>query len=253
MPIRPCPAVSESPARPSGAGWLLPRRDAVIVMTDEREREIRLDNGTSTSRRTYRLRPGHSLLIASADRPTRIAGNGLQLRALPNDVSRLLAFHDHGRGINRDIPPDRSLHATLRVVADLGDDAVVHHWLIKQLLVDAPAFRELAALLARREAYQLVRFVLDHPGHGVQQLADRYGLSVAQFRRIGRKAFGRSIKEQLRLLRAGRVLHCYADTGRSFTRLSSDFGFSSPSHFCSEIKSLLGSAPRAIFQSVQQS
>lgn len=229
---------------------LLPRGESVLLVAGNDGGEARLGVGQSAACRSYAVPQGGTLLILAGSRPVQLRSHGCRACPAGSESSRLLAFHDHAMNLQRPLPDDRRLPVVLVTPHDLGDADMARQWLMEQLLDESADFRFAASAWAVREAYQLVRFVLEHPDLGVQQLADRYGLSVAQFRRIGRKAFGRSLKEQLRLLRAGRVLHRYADTGHTFTRLSSDFGFSSPSHFCSEIKSLLGRSPSSIFHHV---
>ena len=235
------------------SSWLLPRGESILLIAADGDVDVHVDGGTLATRSTQRVPGASTLILSSGDRPLHVRSDGAVHHVVPPEMLRLLAFHDHVMGRQRPLPRDRRHPAALVAAGDFRDPATAQRWLIEQLLGNDAAFHAAASLWATREAYQLVRFVLEHPDLGVQQLADRYGLSVAQFRRIGRKAFGRSLKEQLRLLRAGRVLHRYADTGHTFTRLSSDFGFSSPSHFCSEIKSLLGRSPSAIYQSVHSS
>ncbi len=235
---------------PDAFSGLLPRGESLLLVAGTGDGLVHLGSCQVSCRQSHVVPCGGTVLVSAGSRPVQLWGSGVKAHPLGGEASRLLAFHDHARGLQRPLPDDRRLPVVLTAPCDLGDAATAHHWLMEQLLGDDPGFRLAASTWAVREAYQLVRFVLEHPDFGVQQLADRYGLSVAQFRRIGRKAFGRSLKEQLRLLRAGRVLHRYADTGHTFTRLSSDFGFSSPSHFCSEIKSLLGRSPSSIFHSV---
>lgn len=233
---------------PESGACLLPRNGSVLVVSTCRDAQIRIGGSTAASRHTRSLPPGTTLLVSAGSRPIALRGRGFQLQPVDSGLSRLLAFHDHAMDLQRPVPDDRRMPVTLSTTADLCDPVSARAWLTDQLLLKQPLFELAASAWALREPYQLVRFVLENPDLGVQQLADRYGLSVAQFRRLGRKAFDRSLKEQLRLLRVGRVLHRYADTGHTFTRLSSDFGFSSPSHFCSEIKSLLGRSPSSIFQ-----
>jgi AraC-like DNA-binding protein len=241
-----------SQAQASTVSYVVPRAESVLLVAGCEAADVELGalRGSADGHHRMVIETGGSLLLATGERPLMLQGRNLQVLPLPDSATRLLAFHDHAKGLQRTLEGDRRSAALLPVRGALDPPHAPQHWLLGELLGDTPAFQAIAARWARREVYQLVRFVLENPDHGVQKLADRYGLSVAQFRRIGRRAFGRSLKEQLRLLRAGRVLHRYADTGHTFTRLSSDFGFSSPSHFCSEIKSLLGRSPSSIYQSV---
>ncbi len=242
--------LSQDSQEGSAFSVLLPRGESLLLVAADEGGEIQVGTGQRTSRQRHAVAGGHTLLILAGTRPVQVWSNGCWACPAGSESTRLLAFHDHAMNLQRPLPEDGRLPVTLEAPCDLSDPVAARQWLTAQLLDEGAALRVAASTWAVREAYQLVRFVLEHPEMGVQQLADRYGLSVAQFRRIGRKAFGRSLKEQLRLLRAGRVLHRYADTGHTFTRLSSDFGFSSPSHFCSEIKALLGRSPSSIFQQV---
>lgn len=238
-------------AHPTTLSCVIPRTESVLLVADHHVAEVDLGAARDYDGNSrFTIEPGGVRLLASGERQLKLLGRHVRVLAVPDSMPRLLAFHDHAKGLQRSVEGDRRTAALLPVTGALSHPNAPQHWLMNELLDDTPAFQAVAARWARREVYQLVRFVLESPDQGVQKLADRYGLSVAQFRRIGRRAFGRSLKEQLRLLRAGRVLHRYAETGATFTRLSSDFGFSSPSHFCSEIKSLLGRSPSSIYQSV---
>lgn len=239
-------------ARCTPVSFVVPRATSVLLVAERGavDSDLNAAPGTSACVPLLSIQPGATRLLVTGERQLKLQGRNVLMLPLPDSVTRLLAFHDHAKGLQRTVEGDRCIAASMSIHQPLDRPQAPEHWLMGQLLGGSPAFQDVAARLARREVYQLVRFVLENPDHGVQKLADRYGLSVAQFRRIGRRAFGRSLKEQLRLLRAGRVLHRYADTGHTFTRLSSDFGFSSPSHFCSEIKSLLGRSPSSIYQSV---
>ena len=248
MPHTASPA-NASPSPSSVFTQLLPRNGSVLVCAGDAAAQLRIRNGAGAGQQ-YPLAAGSTLLLCAGNRPLSLWGDDCSLHPIDSGICRLLAFHDHAMDVQRAVPADRRQSIVLPIDRDLRNADVARDWLMEHLVEKDPDVAQVASAWALCEPYQLVRFVLEHPGLGVQQLADRYGLSVAQFRRIGRKAFGRSLKEQLRLLRAGRVLHRYAETGETFTRLSSDFGFSSPSHFCSEIKSLLGRSPSSIYQSV---
>lgn len=245
--------IPQPPQRHQNAvSCVVPRAESVLLIATSTTAEVDLGaaHGMPACRGLVPIEFGTTRLLVTGERQVKLRGRGFQALAFPDSVARLLAFHDHAKGVQRTLSGDRRWPAMLAINERLDRPQAAQRWLMEQLLGSTPDFPAVAARWARREVYHLVRFVLENPDEGVQQLADRYGLSVAQFRRIGRRAFGRSLKEQLRLLRAGRVLHRYAETGHTFTRLSSDFGFSSPSHFCSEIKSLLGRSPSSIYQSV---
>lgn len=234
--------------------WWLPSQACVLLSADGDEVNGAIEVHSNAGRHKLTVPSGGCCFLAAGDDSIRVHGG---MPPVPLDVGeliRLLAFHDHARGVER--PPSTERHAPLVLFAsvDLSQSDQARLWLVNQLMqsrVDE-SFSLLMQLWAQTESYRIVRFILAHPGGvSVQGLADCYGLSIAQFRRLCQKALGRSLKEQLRLLRAGRVLLRYNDTGHSLTRLAADFGFASPSHFCTEIKSLLGKSPRAIYQMVK--
>lgn len=193
------------------------------------------------------LRPGTALLVLTANTALDARSAALERRPVPDVFPRMLAFHDHALGIQRPQPEDLRRPALLVVPQVSWDEQSCRSWLVQALIADHADFNRCTLLWARSESYQVVRFVLSHAELSVQALAARYGLSCAQFRRLGLRAFGRPLKEQLRLIRATRALQLHADTGISFTQVATETGFSSPSHFCCEIKSLLGRSPRDIF------
>lgn len=245
------PALLSRPAQDRGEATVhvVPRGESVLLSALDGHHRIQIGGGRLVKSFAHALAAGQSLIVAAGTVPVSVHADRVVVQRVPADLLRLLAFHDHAQGLQRDShagaqPCVQLAHANLQA------PELARHWVMEQLQQHIAAFGPIAERWARHETYQLVRFVLDSPDASVQQLASRYGLSVAQFRRLSRKAFDRSLKEQLRLMRAGRVLLRYADTGESFTRLSSDFGFSSPSHFCCEIKALLGKAPSSIFRSV---
>lgn len=196
--------------------------------------------------RTLELLTGQRLLVMAAGTELLLSGGELLCANVPEVVPRLLAFHDHAAGVVRPAPSPVQAMVQALAAGPAAEDAC-RNWLLAELVSPGEGFAQWAALWARGEAYQLVRFVLANSQLCVQQLAARYGLSPAQFRRVCLRIFGRPLKEQLRLIRASRALRLHADTGASFTDVAIETGFASPSHFCCEIKSLLGKPPRAIF------
>lgn len=238
--------------RDTGTAHVIARGESVLLTVTEGPQRVQIGASRLVKPVLRLLTPGQTLIIAAGAAPVSLHAAAAVLQRVPAHLLRLLAFHDHAQGMQRELCTGAQPRLQT-VAADLHQPDVARHWLMEQLQQQAAELEPIAGSWARTESYQLVRFVLETPDSSVQQLATRYGLSVAQFRRLSRKAFDRSLKEQLRLMRAGRVLLRYAETGESFTRLSSDFGFSSPSHFCCEIKALLGKAPSSIFRSVMPS
>lgn len=185
-----------------------------------------------------------ALLVAGCHDMNVFCDAPAQVRA-PSRLQCLLGFHDHAAGHQRRAPVGPSASMVLQVLDD-GVDGVEAWWL-GQLAGKTAILDRIGPEWEAAEAYRIVRFVLANPSLNVQQMAARYGLSVAQFRRLASSAFGGGLKERMRLLRAGRALQLRVDTGASFTTVAHELGFASASHFCCEIKSLLGHAPRTLF------
>lgn len=162
-----------------------------------------------------------------------------------HELHTLLAFHDYATSYAETFGV---VSAVSTVVALPCASQQAQQWVIQQLMGRTDALGQFAAYLRSSEIYQVVRFVLSHPNMNVQQLAARYGLSLAQFRRLTTRAFGRPLKERLRLLRASRALQQCAQGGDSLTTVAHDTGYASASHLCCDIKALLGCSPRTIFQ-----
>ncbi|HEY9132739.1 MAG TPA: helix-turn-helix domain-containing protein [Dyella sp.] len=190
-----------------------------------------------------------ALIVATAD--ASLVGS---LSFLPFDLSRVIrmfAFFEHcnRRTDVTDVPWPQVTVCRSRRLLEEADDALA--WLIDVIASDAPELPILRKIWRQSEVYQLVRHVLaNDSGDNIDGMAERYGLSVSHFRRKCRKVFDRPLKQELRILRAARALLGYPASARSITRLAEDHGYASPSHFCSEIKSLVGIAPRDIFRAV---
>lgn len=204
------------------------------------------------------LAPGQRLLLAGVSAPRQAE---LVTHPLPaNGMSRALAHFDHVRDAVRhsaEPPP-----VCWPVAAALEDADVAAIWLIDQLArvpqcmaVDHAEPTPLAAVLrhlARSESYGLMRFLLKEGGeHSVAVLAERYGLSSAQFHRRCRQVLGRPLKRELRILRAARTLLAYPGRAHSFTYLAADHGYASLSHFCTDIKALIGCSPLSVYRAVK--
>lgn len=232
--------------------WSLPRGDLALLAALDAAATIQIECESGADGQCLAMAQGRRLLLASVDHSLHVYACVERLELDKTALIRLLAFHDHGIGLER-APPRRDLTAAwMQVTEKLEQPATAHAWVLHQLLQPDATFACMAACLARTESYRLVRFILAQPEEcKVQQLADRYGLSATQFRRLCRHAFGRPLKQQLRLLRAGRALMAYAYTGQNFTTLAAELGYASPSHFCIDIKALTGLAPRAIYRLVK--
>ncbi|WP_445147331.1 helix-turn-helix domain-containing protein [Dyella sp. Tek66A03] len=218
----------------------------VIAMGDG----VAIDLAVLGGQRRLALRNGERLLVNDAP-SLNISGPARCCMLDLGEALRLIAFLDHGRGIERRDQPITSSGVALRVIEPIEKPAIAVAWLIRGLARADPGVEALAASLMHSERYQLIRFVLAESGtHGVAELAARYGLSPAQFYRKCKQVLGRSLKRELRLLRAGRALLSYSGRKHTFTRVAADNGYASPSHFCAEIKALIGVSPREVYQAI---
>ncbi|WP_367382895.1 helix-turn-helix domain-containing protein [Stenotrophomonas cyclobalanopsidis] len=198
--------------------------------------------------RCLRLQPQQRLVLW----PSRENEPGGACLPLPvRELARVLAHWDHAHGLDRIGP---SLPVRLVVERALEEPEQARRWLIGQLVLtprpapDQPLYA-LLRQLARSETYALVRLLLAHGAHEtVAGLAQRYGLSVAQFNRRCRVALGGPLKRELRQLRAARALLAYPGRAHTFTHVAADHGYSSLSHFCTEIKSLIGRSPQSVYR-----
>jgi AraC-like DNA-binding protein len=223
--------------------------EAVVVVAGEVATTLCLavDKGR---RKSWRLSPGERLLLAPANET--IVKGGAHL--MPFDLSRvlrLLAFFEHCNDTRPVIASDTLELAACRSRRPLEQPDMAAAWLINAIATNEPVLARFATIWRKLEVYQLVRHVLSHDAStSVDLLAERYGLSVAHFRRKCRKVFDRPLKQELRILRAARALLYYPESQQSLTRLAEDNGYASPSHFCTEIKSLVGISPRGLFRAV---
>ena len=223
--------------------------DAVVAVAGDTARGVclTLQDGVRTS---WRLAPGERLLLASA---SDIIVKG-SVRLVPFDLTRVLrlfAFFEHCSDIQPTIAVGRLELATCRSHQPIEQPEVASAWLINAIATNEPTLSRFAIIWRNLEIYQLVRHVLNHDAStSVDILAERYGLSVAHFRRKCRVVFDRPLKHELRILRAARTLLHYPKSQQSLTRLAEDNGYASPSHFCTEIKSLVGISPRSLFRAM---
>lgn len=218
----------------------------VIVNAGQERVDIRVDGAPR------RLLPGERLLLAGVPLP-RLAGRPI-VPVAGNGMARALAHFHHVCGVPP--VPAEPLPLYWAVPAELEVPEVAAAWLINQLSRDRsqPPDSQLSRLLghrARTESYGLMQFLLDQGADlSVAELAERYGLSSAQFHRRCRQMLGRPLKRELRIMRAARALLDYPGRARSFTYLAADHGYASLSHFCTDIKSLIGCSPLSVYRAV---
>lgn len=80
--------------------------------------------------------------------------------------------------------------------------------------------------------------------HKIAHVSRTYGVSESYFRKLCHDAFTRGPKKQLRLWRAAHSALQLIEKDNSISTIAGNNGYSSSSHFSSEIKSLFGITPR---------
>lgn len=80
--------------------------------------------------------------------------------------------------------------------------------------------------------------------HKIAHVSRTYGVSESYFRKLCHDAFTRGPKKQLRLWRAAHSALQLIEEDNSISTIAGNNGYSSSSHFSSEIKSLFGITPR---------
>ncbi|KVN41178.1 hypothetical protein WJ64_32685 [Burkholderia ubonensis] len=181
----------------------------------------------------------------------RVRGGSASCRSLrPAAISKLLAFIDAARD---DL--SESGRKRMRVGSIAVDDPAVfdtqrgvEYWFLQQALERSPCFARLEAFLRGTESYWLVRFLLAQSASGdsLRALGTRYGVSASHFRRLCHSALGNSAKSELRDWRMARSMLDVVESQSSLTEVALAHGYASLSHFSSEIRNLLGIAPRKL-------
>lgn len=242
----PLPSDSTTPLPYQLPVRLRPGEGVVIANADPIGAELCLEVGQVQHHRM--LGAQQRLLILAGSVEVVIDG---QMRGYPVDLiaaCRLFAFHDHCCNVDR--APARPLEepvclATMNQIE--GRDAFVS-WLLASLVSGGQDMDRVAEACQRDEAYQLIRFILQHDGRtSIEEVAGRYGLSASHFRRKCKLALGRPLKQELRLLRAARMLLAYPGRGVTLTHLAEDHGYASLSHFSGDAKALLGNSVSHIY------
>lgn len=121
----------------------------------------------------------------------------------------------------------------------------VDRWLIERLVENDPQICEFKRFIRAQEAYRLVVFLLGAAQGKVSvgDLASRYGVSQAQFRRLCHEIWGCGLKRQLLRWRALSALHSVVCGDDSMTQVAYKHGYASSSHFSAEMKRHFGMCP----------
>ncbi|WP_312044118.1 helix-turn-helix domain-containing protein [Erwinia sp.] len=102
------------------------------------------------------------------------------------------------------------------------------------------------------ESYWIAHFLLsqvmdedkENDSHKIGNASKIYGVSESYFRKLCHHAFTRGPKKQLRLWRAAHSALQLIEKDNSIAAIAGNNGYSSSSHFSSEIKSMFGITPR---------
>ncbi|GAB3629535.1 type III secretion system transcriptional activator InvF [Pandoraea terrae] len=168
---------------------------------------------------------------------------------------KLLAFLDAANPPERPIGGDRPFFNTFRLSGANAwtDRRCCEAWFLKQVLAPTASVRAMLAMLRRSENYGIIRFLLSESSNGgtLQCFCERYGVSYSHFRRLCRNALGDATKTALREWRMARSMLEVADRSASLTEIALRNGYSSSSHFSSEIRDLTGMSPKGITQSLR--
>jgi AraC-like DNA-binding protein len=225
--------------------------EAVVVVAHEDGVLVRMADAQSGRHQSKVVAGDRLLVVPSRNATVRIEGRADCTAFDVTGATRLIAFLDHGRRLQRRRRASRTALLTALSREPIEEPAKAIAWVADAIVRGDPGVEVLAARWTRGETYHLVRFLLEQDeGIGIVALAERYGLSTAQFHRKCKRGLGKSLKLQLRLLRAGRSLLAYSGREYTFTRLAADNGYASASHFCAEIKALMGASPRKVYQAV---
>jgi AraC-like DNA-binding protein len=190
-----------------------------------------------------------ALIIGSDQTSTVHMARHLRWTTVSNTaLIKLLAFIDHGR--DETVLPATNTPSIVALPVSLSEytDESVKEWFAGALARKNSGIDKLCHHFRLTEGYRIVRFLIgSDPALSIDELSLLYGLSSSHFRRKCKMALGKSLKAELRLLRAARSMLDFPDRRCSFTHLAEDHGFCSPAHFSFDIKALFGFRPSDVY------
>ncbi|MEJ2795749.1 hypothetical protein WAE56_20285 [Iodobacter sp. LRB] len=158
-------------------------------------------------------------------------------------LAKCLVFLDLGFSAQMVSAPSAGLCISLPADC-LSSRKALDQWFIAGVLHAVPEQLQLAALLRKSEAYQLVRFLFKNYGqHKMVELQRSYGLSSSYFRKLSKQALGGKVKTELMSWRAMDSILSSLGGKNAYTRIAVDNGYDSASHFSQDIKKIFGAAP----------
>jgi AraC-like DNA-binding protein len=165
----------------------------------------------------------------------------------PFCLIRVVGFHDALVAGTRAYWVGRAEPVAISLPA--GTD--VEAWAIGALGSADPQLERLMPQIVRSECYQVIRYVLQHrSGMSVAAMAAEYGLSTAQFYRNCKRYFGRTLKRQLRMMRAASALLDGVGRTSTLTTVAMDHGYASASHFIFDVRNILGCPPGQAYNGI---
>jgi len=230
-------------ALPSNARQVFSRGIFLVkALTEKAELDAEFDQSCCE----VSLGPRRAALIAShGDLQIISRGGAWRVQKIPlGEAAKLLAFLESGslsEGAGRTFRRRSSDGVVIDVPGDLSLWKF-ERWLIAGVFGGGDDVRSLLDFLRAQEMYGLVCFLLGESAHhqSVADLAVRYGVSASHFRRLCRQALGCGLKRELRRWRAATAVLEVVEGGESMTDIAMSNGFSSSSHFSTEIKALFG-------------
>lgn len=189
------------------------------------------------------------LLLADRTAIT-VLGGSLQYETVQVEcLIKLLAFLDEARRPTASVPKGPSADAlSFPDLSPWRERRLCEAWFARQVMMSAMDVAPLLGFLRRTESYSLIRFLLAQSAMGekLQNLCQQYGVSYSHFRRLCCHALGHSAKTDMRDWRMARALLEVAGSHESLTEIALRHGYSSSSHFSSEVKGLTGRSPREL-------
>lgn len=170
-----------------------------------------------------------------------------------SQVATLIAFVDSftkaSFGVSpRRLPGDRG--RSFSFVATTKSKGLIH-MVVNGIILDPNPDEEFLSFIRTLDSYRISLFLLsfflnekDGGGGNVQKASKVYGLSETCFRKQCVSVFGRGPNKQIRLWRAASSVLQLMECDGSVVTIACANGYSSSSHFSSEIKAFFGMTPK---------
>lgn len=170
-------------------------------------------------------------------------GTFVYRRVKMDTLAKLLAFID----LSSEIPGTASPRACF-FTYPLENNALFRSqnetemWFLTGFLRHEEWFTALRQLLRKTETYGLVKYlVIETASHSsLHSLCGPYGLSYSHFRRLCRNALGNRVKAEMCHWRLARAVLEVLEGKNDVTTIAYKYGYSSSSHFSTEVKTMMG-------------